>query len=57
MAVGAGAEVGDVEIIITEAEEETPGGRIMIEMFQMMMVMMGWEMKAPGQGGNKESCK
>ena len=55
MAVGAGAEGEDVEILTTEAEEEILGGRIMIEMVQVMT--MAWGVKLLGQGGNNASCK
>ena len=55
MAVGTGAEAGDVEIFTTEAEEETLGGLTMTEMAQVMT--MAWEVKLLGQGGNNASCK
>ena len=43
-----------MEIIISEAEEEIPGGLTMIEMFQMMMA---WEMTLLGQEGNNVNSK
>ena len=57
MEVEAGAEGEDVEIFITEVEEGTVGGLILIGM--VLNMMRAWEMKALGQGtqGSRESCK